>query len=211
MKRTDPGVFIAFEGIDGAGKTTQVALLADFLTSHGKVPVRSKEPTGGHWGRLIRASAAHGRMSLADELHALTEDRKEHVRDVIQPALDRGGIVLLDRYFYSTIAYQGSRGGDPVAVAEQMVRTFPTPDVVFLLDVPPTVGLIRVEDGRGDTPNEFEQHANLRFAREVFLKLAEIRQEVVKIDGTRPTGEVHGIVVQTLLDGVLKSRLRAGG
>ena len=211
MKRTDPGVFIAFEGIDGAGKTTQVGLLADFLTSIGETPVRSKEPTEGHWGRLVRASAASGRMSLADELNALTEDRKEHVRKLVQPALERGGMVILDRYFYSTIAYQGSRGGDDTAIAEQMFRVFPTPDVVFLIDVPPVVGLSRIEEGRGDTPNEFEEHGNLQLAREVFLKLAATHPEVIKVDGTQAIDAVHRVVLRTLLDGVLKSKPWAKG
>jgi dTMP kinase len=66
--------------------------------------VRSKEPTDGPWGQKIRQSAQTGRMSVEDELHAFTEDRKEHVRDLILPALTAGKAVVLDRYFYSTIA-----------------------------------------------------------------------------------------------------------
>ena len=109
MERTDRGLLIAFDGIDGASKTTQVALLADFLASKGET-IRSKEPTDGKWGQIIRNAAANGRLPLEEELRVLIEDRKEHVRDLILPALSKGKAVILDRYFYSTIAYQGSRG-----------------------------------------------------------------------------------------------------
>src|SRR4051794_28178129 len=124
--------------------------------------IRSKEPTDGPWGRKIRASAATGRMSLADELHAFTEDRKQHVREVILPALAAGKAVVLDRYFYSTIAYQGTRGADTAAVANRMREIAPVPDVTFLIDVPPAVGVDRITANRGESPNQFEQSDDLR-------------------------------------------------
>jgi dTMP kinase len=130
MERTDSGILIAFEGIDGAGKTTQVELLERFLLESGEKVRRSKEPTDGPWGQKIRESAANGRMPWADELHAFTEDRKQHVRELILPALQNGKTVILDRYFYSTIAYQGTRGGDVDKLTAQLVDTTPEPDVV---------------------------------------------------------------------------------
>src|SRR5262245_42547095 len=95
-----PGILIVVEGIDGAGKSTQVRRIAEALRAVGETVVQSREPTDGPWGRKIRESAVSGRMSLADELHAFVEDRREHVAGVIRPALDRGEIVVLDRYYY---------------------------------------------------------------------------------------------------------------
>jgi len=206
MERTDTGVLIAFEGIDGAGKTTQVDLLADFFRQVGEPVVRSKEPTDGPWGRKIRASASNGRMKLAEELQAFTEDRKEHVRELILPALREGKTVILDRYFYSTIAYQGTRGTDTKELARQMHEIAPTPDIVFLIDVPPAVGLERIEGGRGESPNEFEQLDGLKKARDVFLSQAERDPVVVRIDGTLPIAIIHREVLTHLLEGPLKKR-----
>jgi dTMP kinase len=130
-------------------------------------------------------------MTVAEELHCLTEDRRQHVRDVILPALARGETILLDRYFYSTIAYQGSRGGDVEAITAAMTSEFPIPDVVFLIDVPAEVGLARISHGRGEVPNQFEQLDSLRAARQVFLNLATRCANMITVDGTRPVEEVR--------------------
>jgi dTMP kinase len=203
MDRTDAGTLIAFEGIDGAGKTTQARLLAEHLRSAGETVVSSKEPTDGPWGRKIRASATAGRLPPADELLAFTEDRKEHVRDLILPALKRGETVILDRYLYSTIAYQGSNGFDPDALVAEMLAAFPIPDVVILIDVPPVVGLARIRDGRGETPNAFEQLSHLEAIRRLFLVLAAKHGNVRVFDGTRDVAAVHRAIVQYLLNGPL--------
>src|SRR5207253_402183 len=105
------GILIAIEGIDGAGKTTQVARLCKALEAVGETVVRSKEPTNGPHGRRVRESAQNGRLDPHEELATFLDDRREHVATVIGPALGRGEIVILDRYFYSTIAYQGPRTG----------------------------------------------------------------------------------------------------
>jgi dTMP kinase len=118
MAAAKEGILLAVDGIDGAGKTTQVKLLADALRAAGENVLASKEPTDGQWGRRLRQSAQNGRLSLEDELHAFIEDRKEHVATTILPALAAGSVVLLDRYFYSTIAYQGARGADVATLVE---------------------------------------------------------------------------------------------
>jgi dTMP kinase len=200
MDRTDSGILIAFEGIDGAGKTTQARLLAESLRAAGKSVVSSKEPTDGPWGRKIRASATAGRLPPADELHAFTEDRKEHVRDLIQPALRRGEMVILDRYFYSTIAYQGSNGFDPDTLAAEMLAAFPVPDAVILIDVPPAVGLARIREGRGETPNAFEQLSHVEEVRRLFLDLAVKHTNIQVLDGTRDVASIHGSIVKSLHD-----------
>lgn len=206
MDRTDHSTLIAFEGIDGAGKTTQVALLADFFRRAGEPVVASKEPTEGPWGRRIRKSAISGRMTPAEELHAFVEDRRQHIREVIQPALTRGDTVILDRYFYSTIAYQGSRGENPAAVSSQVFDLALVPDVVFLIDVPPEVGVCRIRTGRNETPNEFEGLEQLRRVHAGFQDLARQHANIIRIDGTQDVESVRRAIMRTLIDGVLKRR-----
>ncbi|HEY2784711.1 MAG TPA: dTMP kinase [Fimbriiglobus sp.] len=198
MIRSDPGTLIAFEGIDGAGKTTQQAFLADHLKAKGIPCVCSKEPTDGNWGRQIRRSAQDGRLSLPEELRILTEDRREHVRERIMPALISGQTVILDRYFYSTIAYQGSQGGDVSALANAMTTEFPIPDIVFLVDVPVEVGLARISQGRREVPNHFEKLESLAAAREIFLKTAAHHPNIVTVDGTKSVEEVRRNILQIL-------------
>jgi dTMP kinase len=200
MNRIDAGTLIAFEGIDGAGKTTQLMLLADELMSKGIPVVHSKEPTSGKWGQRIRQSAKKGRLTLTEELFVLIEDRRDHVRNFIIPSLRSGLTVLLDRYFYSTIAYQGSRGGDVEVIASAMIREFPIPDVVFLIDVPAKVGLTRISQGRGEMPNQFEQLDSLRAARQVFRNLATRYSNIVTVDGKQPIEEVRATIMKHLAD-----------
>ncbi len=191
---TQRGLFIVFEGIDGAGKTTQVELLQRFFAATGVSCVRSKEPTDGPWGRKLRASAMSGRMSPADELHAFIEDRNEHVRDLIQPSLAAGKVVILDRYFYSTIAYQGVKGADAEAIERSMLSQFPIPDVVFLLDVPAPSGIDRVKRGRGETPNSFEQLTGLESARILFLDMARRHKNIHVLNGSDSAEAIHAAV-----------------
>lgn len=198
------GILIAVEGIDGSGKTTQVDLLSAFLIGFGEPTLRSKEPTNGPWGQKIRQSAANGRMSLEDELHAFIEDRKEHVRDVINPALEDGKTVVLDRYFYSTIAYQGSRGGDPAKIAAMMRTIAPEPDAVILLDVPAETGLLRVRN-RDDVENHFEGIEDLRKVRDAFRQLVTA-DNVTLIDGTPSVHVVEQKIVSSLMEGIFLKR-----
>jgi dTMP kinase len=184
------GLFVVFEGIDGAGKSSLVAAVADRLWMTDVRVTTSREPTNGPWGKQLRESAITGRLSVEEELRLLTEDRAEHVRDLIRPALARGETVLLDRYFYSTAAYQGTRGADPDAVLAKMTALFPTPDLVFLIDLPPDLALARIAQGRGEVPNQFEKLESLAAARDVYLKIAARSANFTTVDGTRPADEV---------------------
>lgn len=192
--RADHGIFAVFEGIDGGGKTTQIRMLARELRRRGEEPVLSREPTSGPWGRKLRESAATGRMSLEEELDAFVRDRAEHVRDLILPSLDAGKIVILDRYFYSTLAYQGARGADVDSVRRLMEERFPLPDIVYLLDLTPEQAVQRISESRGDRPNEFERLDSLRKAREIFLSLEDAR--ILRIDAFRDPAAVHADVVR---------------
>ncbi len=160
------GLLVAFEGIDGAGKTTQALRLGNALTADGHHVVSTREPTDGPWGRRIRSSAIHQRMSPEEELGAFVEDRREHVRDVIAPALRRGDVVLVDRYYFSSMAYQGARGLDVAAVRRENEAFAPRPDVLVLFRADPAVTLARVRK-RGST-DLFEREADLRRAAAIF-------------------------------------------
>ncbi len=165
-----PGLLLAFEGIDGAGKTTQLHALAALLRAEGRPVLTTKQPTDGPWGRKIRAAAASGeRLPIEDELHAFLEDRKLHVREMIRPALEQGTAVLIDRYYFSTIAYQGARGLDPVALQAQNEAIAPLPDATLLFEIDVDTALSRVA-GRG-AADAFERRDSLEAVAAVFAKI----------------------------------------
>ena len=197
-------ILIAVEGIDGAGKTTQVAMLREALIRVGEPPVVSKEPTSGQWGKIIRESATTGRLPAERELELFIKDRTEHVEKLIGPALAEGKIVILDRYFYSSIAYQGSRGANVVTVKQIMESQFPIPDAVFLLDVDPIIGVHRIAHSRQEEPNHFEDRENLGKAREIFNEMSE--PYIHRIDGAMSQTSVHARLVELFIDGALKKK-----
>jgi leucyl/phenylalanyl-tRNA--protein transferase/dTMP kinase len=165
------GYFIVIEGIDGTGKSTQVGRLADWFRDFGRQVVVSREPTDGPWGRKLRESAATGRLSPEDELEYFLNDRRQHVEEVIAPALAAGKVVILDRYYFSTMAYQGCRGFDPVAIRYRNEEFAPLPDLLLILDLDVDTALARI-GSRGDTANEFERRDALERCRGIFLSLA---------------------------------------
>lgn len=196
------GTLVAFEGIDGSGKTTQAKKLAGVLDRCGIAYVTSKEPTTGPWGQKIRESKTKGRMPPDVELQAFLADRRQHVEDLVMPALNRGDVVIVDRYYYSTVAYQGARGMDPDHLLQ--ANSFaPRPDLVVLLDVPPRIGLGRIA-GRGDTADLFEEESNLDKARAIFKGLKG--DHILRLDGTSPALELHGEIVEHLMAGPLADK-----
>ncbi len=167
------GALVAFEGIDGAGKTTQVARLAAALRAAGRSVVETREPTDGPYGRRIRAEARAGRRApAAEELRWFLADRREHVDRVIAPALAAGQVVLTDRYTLSTVAYQGARGLDPVRLLRQAERSFPMPDLALLFWIDPVEGLRRVSSRAGAREEAFEQRGVLEAVARTFATLA---------------------------------------
>jgi dTMP kinase len=165
-----PGWLIVLEGIDGAGKSTIVRRISEYCESIGKTWVASAEPTRGPWGMKLRKSMTEGRLTLEDELELFLKDRAEHVEGVILPNLRQGKVVILDRYYISTAAYQGARGVSPEWVLTENERFAPKPDIVLLLDFDPAAGLERIA-ARGDKPNSFEQLDQLREVRKIFLDI----------------------------------------
>jgi dTMP kinase len=164
------GLFIVIEGIDGTGKSTQARRLGDWFISQGREVVLSREPTDGPWGKKVRESAATGRLSPEDELEYFLKDRRQHVEELIAPALAAGKVVILDRYYFSTMAYQGARGFDPAEIRRKNESFAPVPDLLLILDLEVDTALDRI-GARGDTANEFEKRENLERCREIFLSL----------------------------------------
>ncbi len=182
------GRLVAFEGVDGAGKTTQLRRLAEVLRARGREVVTTKEPTDGPIGRRIRETARTGRLPPAEELALFLQDRRAHVDEVIRPALARGAVVLVDRYFYSTAAYQGARGLDPADILARNEAFAPVPDVVLLLELPPETGVSRVR-GRDGAENLFERLEDLRACDRVFRALD--RPEIARVDASGGEEDVH--------------------
>lgn len=162
--------------------------------------VLSKEPTNGPWGTQLRQSAATGRLSADQEAELLIRDRHEHVDTLIAPALARGDIVILDRYFPSMVAYQGA-AGLPLDDLLERNAFAPRPDVLLLLDLPPPTGLARIR-ARGDAPNHFETQDNLERCRSIFAQLQLPGKHVVdaSADADSVLRQAHAIVVAALAD-----------
>lgn len=184
------GLFLVFEGLDGSGKTTQCHKLALFLQSLGYEVVETREPTQGMWGQKIREMARTGqRVSASQELDWFIRDRKEHIEQLILPSLQQGKIVLQDRYYLSTAAYQGSRGIDVQHILDIHQQFAPSPDRIFLLEIPPEEGLSRIQHHRKDIPDAFETLANLQRCAIIFAQLD--LPGLIRLNGLLPPEELH--------------------
>jgi dTMP kinase len=194
------GFLVAFEGIDGSGKTTQAKLLYEYLAQKGLKVVLSKEPTDSIYGQKIK-KLAQGERDLTkplDEYLLFINDRKIHVENLIKPALQEKKIVILDRYYFSTIAYQGALGLDTRKIKEENESFSPIPEIVFLLNVPPRVGIIRIQKGREEKPNLFEQEEYLSEVSKVFNGLNE--DYIVTLDGVDGVDINHNKIVNVIDD-----------
>jgi len=165
------GVLIVFEGLDGAGKTTQIRLLAARLGQEGYDVLCLKEPTDGPWGQKLRQLLQEGRQQVtpSTELDWFLQDRREDVEQNICPALAHGHIVLLDRYYFSTMAYQGALGYDPDDIRQSNEAFAPPPHLLFLLEIAPAQGLQRVHQHR--LPDNFERLDYLQRVAAIFAEM----------------------------------------
>jgi len=170
-------MFITLEGIEGSGKTTQIDSMAASLTRWGYDPLITREPGGTAIGRQIRRILLDPGNTALDgtaEMLLYTADRRQHIQEVIAPALADGRVVICDRYFDATLVYQGgARGVDMTLLRDlhRMVNAGLMPDITFLLDLEPETGLSRawgqVADGsRSDCETRFEKEA-LHFHQQV--------------------------------------------
>ncbi|MFH2123644.1 MAG: dTMP kinase [Pseudomonadota bacterium] len=190
------GLLIVFEGIDGTGKSTQMSLLASSLKEKGLAVIETREPTNGQFGQQIRALYARRKdISREKELQLFIADRQEHVHDLLIPALQGGKIILCDRYFLSTAAYQGAVGFSPADIIEK--NSFaPPPDLALLFCAPPKIGIERITTGRGETLNDFEQETSLQKVAAIFdsLDLPYIQ----RIDASASIDDVHQAVLHAV-------------
>lgn len=191
MKRpVDAGLLVVLEGIDGAGKSTQIRWLAERLAAAGVAHVISREPTDGPHGRRLRESATRGRLAPEEELALFLADRQEHVDDLILPALVAGKVVVLDRYYFSTAAYQGARGFDWQEILRCNEAFAPEPDLLFWFDLPPAVSQERIGN-RGDAVNAFEKLDALKSVATLYAKIVQDRPYVHRLDARQPAAELR--------------------
>jgi dTMP kinase len=195
--KTLPGRFITFEGVDGSGKSTQLAALAAALTGRGTPVVTTREPGGTPMGEAIRGVVldhAFVGMSARAELLLYLASRAEHVDRVIRPALERGALVLCDRFTEATLAYQAYGRGLPLDEVTTMTRFAAgglEPDLVVLLDIPAEDGLLRVRERRNPNRLDGETVAFHRRVRDGYLTLAAAApRRFAIVDSRKPLVEV---------------------
>jgi dTMP kinase len=187
------GLWITLEGGDGSGKTTQAALLEQWLREQGRLVVRTREPGGTEVGVLIRDIVLHHRGDIAPRAEALlyAADRAHHVETLVRPALARGEIVLQDRYLDSSVAYQGAGrvlDGGEIRDLSLWATEGALPDVTVLLDVDPATARKRLD--AADKPFdrlEAEKSAFHERVRAAFIALADAEPErFLVVDATEP-------------------------
>ncbi len=171
------GVFITFEGIDGAGKSTQIAALETYLKEHGHEVVRTREPGGTPLAEKIRSLILSEPMQVSTETLLFFASRAEHIADVIQPALKRGAWVLSDRFTDATFAYQvGAKGQSAhfVETLEKLVQGDLQPDHTVLFDITPEIAATRRAKARVADRFESEDLVFFSAVRAAYLRRAEV-------------------------------------
>ena len=186
---TQAGKFISFEGIDGAGKSTHIGFVADFLAARGKTVVSSREPGGTPLGEKLRDLLLHEKMHLETEALLMFASRREHMAQLIEPALARGDWVLSDRFTDASFAYQsGGRGLDrgKLEALEHWVHPALQPDLTLLFDVPLEVARQRLDATRTLDKFEREQADFFEKCRTEYLRrAAQFPGRIVIVDSTR--------------------------
>lgn len=192
------GKFISFEGLDGAGKSSHVDSVAAMLRRRGLTVVVTREPGGTALGEKLRS------ILLAESMHVETETllmfaaRREHVAQVIEPALSRGHWVLSDRFTDATRAYQGGGRGVPARKIETLARwvhATVNPDLTFLFDLPPAVAKARLERSRAPDRFEREKAEFHRRVRATYLRTARAQAERFRVlDATLTSKTINKIL-----------------
>jgi len=192
-----PGFLVVLEGIDGSGKSTQARLLARKLRKMGLPVTVLREPTRGKWGRIIRARALQETaLNPQEELELFLRDRQDNVRRHLVPALNQGKIVILDRYYFSTMAYQGARGIDPEYIRRQNEAFAPRPDAVFILHLSPAEGLARIHQ-RKKKDILFEQEKYLKKVEQIFRKIRGRR--IYHLEASQSRERINELILRRLI------------
>jgi dTMP kinase len=201
------GTFITFEGGDGSGKTTQIGLLSQWLEAQGHSVVVTREPGGTDLGNQLRDIILHSTGFIAPRAEALlyAADRAHHIYTVVRPALERGDIVIQDRYFDSSVAYQGAgRVLDATEVRDLSLWATEglIPDLTVLLDVP--AGVAKARQSESERPFdrlEAEAEDFHHRVRESYVALAQAEpRRFALIDGTLPIEDIHQAITHRVSD-----------
>jgi dTMP kinase len=194
------GVLLALEGVDGCGKSTQAGLLATALRERGLEVVLTCEPTDGPLGLHIREyfQGPSRYLSAKEELNLFMADRRKHVEEVINPALDEGKIVITDRYYYSSVAYQGALGLDPDRILAQNEVMATPPDLTIVLALPVAQALARLSGTPARARQVSEDPAYLERVAGLYasLKGPHLRH----LDASGPTQAVHLALLNLTLE-----------
>ena len=199
------GRFITFEGIDGAGKSTHVAAVADHLRAHGATVVVTREPGGSELAEALREMLLHRSMDALTEALLVFGARRDHLRTLVNPALQRGDTVLSDRFTDATFAYQGHGHGVDLSLLttlERAVQEGRQPDLTLWFDVPVSVAAERLASAR--TPDRFERLDAAFFERVrggYLARQAAAPRRFVRIDSSAGESAVRAEVL-----GALKAR-----
>lgn len=195
-------MFITFEGIDGSGKSTQILLLREYLVKNGLKVVTLREPGGTELSEYIRAVLLNKKLEVSDisELLLFQAARADLVHTIVKPSLENGRIVLSDRYFDSTTAYQGYGRGIDMKIIEksnQIGCLGVLPDVTFYLKIERNVGLSRDKDKDMD---RMELSGEEFYSRVIkgYDELAEKESRFITLDGNLEVKEIHKLVVSEI-------------
>jgi dTMP kinase len=208
------GHLFVLEGIDGSGKTCACKQLVDLLGSKGYEVVYLREPTKeSKWGIEISERSPRGELSPEEELELFIRDRQWHISNRILPALNQGKIVLLDRYFFATGAYQSTvmdLHWSEILRRNREGISAPEPDIVFILDVPAEIGLERATGRTGRANLQFEKLDRLIKVRQNYLEMAESDSGTyIIIDSKKPLQQVVDEIHKIILDSIEKSKFEA--
>lgn len=190
------GFLIAFEGVDGSGKTTQAEMLAASLKKDGYQVVLTREPTHGPVGQKLQAYllGPSRHLSPEEELHLFNEDRREHVEQVINPSLEQDKVVITDRYYYSTVAYQGALGLNPNDILAANEALAPAPDIVVILELPVTAALARLSK-KGKAARQLSE--SFPYLKQVEAIYASLKgPHIRRLEASRPPMEVHALILE---------------
>ena len=203
------GRFVSFEGIEGCGKTTQITLLSEYLTKHSVPHTITREPGGTAVGEGIRKILLNSEtihLTSASELLLFYASRSQNILEKIKPALDRNEMVICDRYYHASMAYQGYGRGIPLDFIHKLTHLVCDPyrpDMTFLLDIEPEVGLARARArNHAKTENEGRFEAeDMEFynrVRDGYLELASEDERIQLIYADRPIETVHRHILALL-------------